>query len=187
MMIPQFGAGYSRTAAAAQLVSPSASFAGRAGEEILAMARAYAGDGSAFLARGDSVNAAASWSYGLGWLDAGEAVGLVTHPLLRLPRLEEADDRMQERLREKTERYRTLLGRALTSLEIAPDSGSQFFRAAEYVLAKSRDAYACGGVEGDERDALNALQQYSYGFGWLDAGIRCGLFRIRAHREIFTV
>jgi hypothetical protein len=157
------------------------------GEEILAMARAYAEDGSAFLAGGDWVNAAASWSYALGWLDAGEAVGLVTRSPLPLPRLEAPDDSLQERLGEKTQRYRILLERALASLEIAPDRGSRFFRAAEDSRGASRDAYASGRAEEDKGDRLQALQQYSYGFGWLDAGIRCGLFRIRAHREIFTV
>jgi len=187
MRITDFGAAYSRTVVTASIPAHAGSFAAGVGAEILAMARAYAEDGTAFLTSGNWVNAAAAFSYGLGWLDAGSTMGLTVHTPLTLPQLEEGDRERQGALIEKTARYHTLLDCALRALEVAPDPDTLYARAAEAFLAASRRAFVHGRTEEEEKNTLVALQQYSYAFGWLDAGVRAGLFRIREHREIFTV
>ena len=39
----------------------------------------------------------------------------------------------------------------------------------------------------DEDDPVNALASFSYGYGWLDAGVRMGLFSIPEDTELFTM
>ncbi|MDD1676153.1 MAG: DUF357 domain-containing protein [Methanomicrobiales archaeon] len=187
MKIADFGGAYSRTAATARVLTASGSFTSQVGEEILAMARAYAEDGSTFLTAGDLVNAAAAFSYGLGWLDAGKMLGVIGFPPFVLPQIEEEDGAWQDPLAEKTARYRTLLDCALNALEIAPDRDTIYARAADAFLAVAGDTLSRGRMLEEKGCNLPALLQYSYGFGWVDAGVRAGLFRIRAHREIFTV
>ncbi|TAJ43431.1 DUF357 domain-containing protein [Methanofollis fontis] len=90
-----------------------------------------------------------------------------------------------EHLAEKSGRYRRLLDQAIAALEPAPDPETPMHPAASRLLAEGRAALLRGSAEGDDDAA--ALAWYSYGFGWLDAGVQAGLFRIIASREIFTV
>jgi hypothetical protein len=36
-------------------------------------------------------------------------------------------------------------------------------------------------------DPVNALASFSYGYGWLDAGVRMGLFTVPDDTELFTI
>jgi len=36
-------------------------------------------------------------------------------------------------------------------------------------------------------DPVNALAAFSYGYGWLDAGVRMGLFAVPEDADLFTV
>lgn len=159
---------------------------------VLEMAQAYQKDGAAFYTKGDLVNAlAASW-YGAGWLHFGMASGLMicnsrnafcpfsgTSDTLPMP--------LTEKLREKTLRYDRLLNTALSSVECAGEpttishdfAGKILFIARLYAV-KGAGTRQAGGFE-------DALACFSYGHGWLDAGVTCGYFRILAYREIFTV
>jgi hypothetical protein len=154
------------------------------------MIEAYITDGDGFLAKNDIRNAYASYWYALGWMDAGIFLGLITAPpagiSLDFP-LYTATDPDKRSLVEKTERYRSLLGQALGSLEISSDGGSSLFPAAEKILGIAGSAY-CKGVALEEQERIaGALGAYSYGFAWLDAGARFGLFRIIKNRDIFTI
>ncbi|HNB03435.1 MAG TPA: DUF357 domain-containing protein, partial [Methanoregulaceae archaeon] len=61
------------------------------------------------------------------------------------------------------------------------------FAAADHFRETAISAYERG-ISLDEEDALaGALAAYSYGFAWLDAGVRFGLFRILRNRELFTI
>jgi hypothetical protein len=187
MRIPEFGQEYTRIAAAALIAPAEGTYAGQAGEEVIEMSRAYAKDGSAFLSSGDWVNAAAAYSYGLGWLTAGQKIGLVAGGTLAVPRLEEGETGQGDLLSEKTARYHHLLHLATGVLAIAPDSGSVYHKAAVEFLLTAQEALQAGRDLEERENQLDALARYSYAFGWLDAGVRAGLFRIRKHREIFTV
>lgn len=158
--------------------------------EILGMARAYHEDGITFLSRGDLPNALASFSYALGWLDAGSCLGLITSETCGLP-LQGSGKRSggieDARLSEKTGRYRSLLGTAIEELKSSPEYGSCLHDGGERFLMLARVFHEMGEYCERSGDVQSALAAYSYGFGWLDAGVRTGLFTIRNNRELFTI
>jgi len=154
------------------------------------MIDAYLADGNGFLARNDSVNAYASYWYALGWMDAGIFLGLISGPASGTqPDLTGCITTGPEIgvLHEKTTRYRSLLGQALESLDAAPEMGSSLFSAAEAMQGVARSWCNQGIVLEGSGTMAGALGAYSYGFAWLDAGVRFGLFRIMKNRELFTI
>ncbi len=89
-------------------------------------------------------------------------------------------------LEEKTDRYGDLLAEALDAAHpVAPPDTPLGEAAAEtYEMA---DSYLADGRHfRDEDDPVNALASFSYGYGWLDAGVRFGLFEIPDDTELFT-
>ncbi len=154
------------------------------------MIDAYIADGDGFLAKNDIRNAYASYWYALGWMDAGIFLGLISAPPpgipLDFPRYTAADPDTGS-LVEKTARYRSFLGQALESLEISSDEGSSLFPAAEKILGIAGSSFREGIVLEEQASIAGALGAYSYGFAWLDAGIRFGLFRIIQNRDLFTI
>ena len=157
---------------------------------FLEMADAYLADGDRFRSVGDLMNAYASYWYALGWLDAGTTLGLIVTPVPgSAPDYSRStqSDPDTVRVREKTTRYRSLLGRALESLKYAPEKDASLFAAAEQFMATAISAYERGLSLDQEHALAGALAAYSYGFAWLDAGVRFGLFRITRNRELFTI
>ena len=159
---------------------------------VMEMALAYQKDGAVFYSKGDLVNALAAFWYGAGWLHFGISSGLLhcdsqdpfcpfTGPLekLSLP--------LADKLQEKTLRYERLLDTARSSVECTGEpktisnafAGKVLFITAQYAVQGAR--YRKTGAYED------ALACFSYGHGWLDAGVTSGYFRITAHRDIFTV
>jgi hypothetical protein len=161
----------------------------RAAREAEEMAAAYLSDGRAFLAAGDAMNGLAAFTYAAGWLGAALSLGLLCGDVVpALPAFpEDAGALAGERVREKRSRYRGMLAGALEALECSPDPGSPLCPAAAALLGRAGDllgegdGHASAGREGD------ALACYSHGHGWLDAGVRAGLFRVLHSRELFTV
>jgi uncharacterized protein len=154
------------------------------------MIDAYLADGNGFLARHDTVNAHASYWYAFGWMDAGIFLGLISGPASALqPDLTGStlDGRDLSRLQEKTTRYRSLLMEALESIATAPEAGSSLCSAAEAMQGVARSWCNKGVILEKQGTMAGALGAYSYGFAWLDAGVRFGLFRIVKNRELFTI
>jgi hypothetical protein len=154
------------------------------------MIDAYLADGNGFLAGNDTVNAYASYWYALGWMDAGIFLGLISGPAsgmqpdLTGSTMNGADTGV---LHEKTIRYRSLIGQALESLDAAPEAGSSLCSAAETMQGVA-GSWCNQGIALEGRGIMaGALGAYSYGFAWLDAGVRFGLFRIIKNRELFTI
>ena len=158
---------------------------------VLRMSRAYESDGRTFFASGDLVNALASYWYGFGWLHFGISYGLLASPenpaCPNLGSCESIPPRLREKLAEKTGRYAHLLDTARCSVECAPDPATYSHDFSERVLfiaaiyaVQGRDYMKSGAME-------DALACFSYGHGWLDAGVTCGLFRIVAERDLFCV
>jgi hypothetical protein len=156
---------------------------------VLRMAESYLSDGRVFAARGDLVNAHASFAYAFGWLDAGAYLGLYrgwTVP----PSYDFAASiplSLADHLGEKTARYERLLSRALSSVDPAPDAETPMFSAACWLREVGCAALKEGRGHADKGRLASALGWYSYGYGWLDAGVQAGLFVITGSREIFTV
>lgn len=154
------------------------------------MIDAYLSDGNGFLAGNDMVNACASYWYALGWLDAGVFLGLISAPGPGIDRDFSGNtltDPDIGRLQEKTIRYRSLLLDALASLEASPEMGSSLYSAAEKMHWVATGYCHQGTILEGQGTVAGALGAYSYGFAWLDAGVRFGLFRIKKNRELFTI
>lgn len=155
--------------------------------EIREMIQSYLEDAQVFHTRSDLVNEFASLAYAHGWLDAaiflGYIVGLA--PELFLPEDTEIPGILHDRLQEKSTRYSRMLQDAIDSIEIAPEPGSPLFKAAEFVLKKAEESYFRTNSHHPAAYAKE-LGWLSYGYGWLDAGLRAGLYRITANPHLFT-
>jgi hypothetical protein len=140
----------------------------------------------------DSVNALAAFAYGLGWLHFGHASGLLAAGQARPGCLfdgpfDPVPVSQQEKRDEKSGRYARLLATALASVTPSPDPSTP----AHALAVKVRfiaDLY----LQQGNRHLSNGLNEdalacFSYGHGWLDAGVQAGLFSIHANRGIFTV
>jgi hypothetical protein len=160
-------------------------------EAVLVMARAYENDGRIFLISGDPLNALASAWYGSGWLHFGITYGFLEMSLpVGCPFLspcESLPPSFAQNLEEKTRRYQRLLDTARASVECAgePATASNGFSKKVLFIAA---LYAAQGArylgDGTYEDALAC---FSYGHGWLDAGVTSGLFLITDHHDLFTV
>ncbi len=175
---------------AAAITIPERSLLMPLARELLGMAHAYRSDGITFLRNGDPVNALAAFCYGLGWLDAGCGLGLLIPAAGCRYGLWEAEvfpGETSDQLREKTARYEILLARALGAVEPAPEQDS----IASSISHRIRLIAAIHADEGHTAafrgNLPRALALFSYGHGWLDAGVRAGLFRITGSREIFAL
>ncbi|MDD1728542.1 MAG: DUF357 domain-containing protein [Methanospirillum sp.] len=153
--------------------------------EIREMISSYLTDALVFYQREDQVNEYASLAYAHGWLDAALFLGFIdgSSPPLLLPDAGIIPCDQHDRLMEKRGRYNQMLGEALDSIELAPESGSPLYVAAIKIREKAERA-----MIGISQDAgyVQELGRLSYGYGWLDAGLRAGLFRILANPHLFT-
>jgi hypothetical protein len=158
--------------------------------EFLVMIHAYHEDGITFLRDGDLPNALASFAYALGWLDAGSRLGLIGGESCGLPTMGNGNDPGDvdgNRLAEKTRKYHRLLEAAMQDLVPASEQGSCLCETEEKILMIARIGLAYGEYHERSGDTSSALAEYSYSFGWLDAGVRTGLFRIMNQRDLFTI
>ena len=90
-------------------------------------------------------------------------------------------------LKEKTDRYETLLAEALEAAEIVPPAGTPLHEAALDCEEMARSYLEDGRHFRAVDDPVNALAAFSYGHGWMDAGARVGLFAVPTEGELFTV
>ena len=158
---------------------------------VLEMARAYESDGISFFASGDPVNALAGFYYGFGWLHFGLSSGLLTITASPgcpfLEHQEVLQPEYRKKLEEKACRYADLLDTALSSVKCAPDSATISHGFAERIFSVAAVYARRGDYLMKSGLHENALASFSYGHGWLDAGVTAGLFRILAERDLFTV
>ncbi|MDV0444329.1 DUF357 domain-containing protein [Methanorbis rubei] len=189
MLIQTYGEKYQTAASAATATAPADTAVGSTAAEILEMVSCYAYDGMVFYRKGDLVNASASFAYGYGWLDAGCMLGFLNGTTSTGPSeiTEKIPEALHEHLAEKTRRYKRMLTEAAGCVVILPDTETPMYRAAVKVQAivtaefnRANDIFSTG-------DEMNALAHFSYGYGWLDCGVRSGLFGITGDRHLFTI
>ena len=176
--------------AAQTFIPPEGSILRHCARDTGGMVSAYYRDGIEFLSRGDRTNALASFSYAMGWMDAGICLGLLSSEDCGIPLCTASEPRSgyeSGTLREKTSRYHSLLSRALISLEPAPEPDTCLSAGGARILLVGEVFLAWGEVCEASGDDEGALAAYSYGFGWLDAGVRTGLFRVQLNRDLFTI
>ncbi|OPX66291.1 MAG: hypothetical protein A4E37_02243 [Methanoregulaceae archaeon PtaB.Bin056] len=170
-------------------VLPGTIFSSVAGE-LQEMAESYLRDGDHFEARGDCVNALASWSYALGWLDAGAGLGLIDapgrdHQWIFCEVVLPANTAF--RLLEKVRRYHMLLSTAIKAAVPAPEPGTVTSDAANRFILVAGVFREYGNFFHLSGKVPNALGSFSYGHAWLDAGVRAGLLRVDGPRDVFAV
>jgi hypothetical protein len=90
-------------------------------------------------------------------------------------------------LQEKTDRYESLLDRAVAAADPAPPEGTPLATAAADCQEMARSYLEDGRHFREEDDDVNALAAFSYGHAWLDAGARVGLLDVPRENELFTV
>jgi uncharacterized protein len=159
-----------------------------AGEAAL-MVRSYLGDGDAFLKAGTIRDGLASYAYALGWHDAATSLGLfegsVLGPEVLLPFLHDLPpDRL---LPAKREKYADMLCRALACVFPLPDRASCLYPEAVRVLALVQSSREQGERMSSTGHDTGALVWLSYGYGWLDHGVRAGIIGIDGDRSLFTI
>jgi hypothetical protein len=90
-------------------------------------------------------------------------------------------------LEEKTDRYGEMLTDALAAAEIAVPEGTPAHDAAVECREMAVSYLEDGEHFREAEDPVNALASFSYGYGWLDCGVRIGLFSVPEESELFTV
>lgn len=192
MRIAEYGTMLASVLTATTYSAPEGTPMGRTGQAVIRMASAYESDGRMFLSGDDPVNALAAFLYGLGWLHCGIASGLLDYsgkgpecpfatPAENVPASQYL------KLDEKTGRYANLLTTAIASVTPSPAPGTRAHVFAQQVLFIAGIYLQRGNREAGEGRPEEGLSCFSYGHGWLDAGVECGLYSIHANREIFTV
>ncbi len=182
---------FTSTLSSTGIPSPENTCINRIAASVLEMARAYESDGITFFMSGDPVNALAGFYYGFGWLHFGLSSGLLTITLPQKCPLWEPLEKLQSqhsvKLEEKAYRYAHLLDTALSSLIYAPDPSTTSHDFAKRIHSVAHVYAGHGNYQMKSGLLEDALANFSYGHGWLDAGVTAGFFRIVAERDLFTV
>jgi hypothetical protein len=89
-------------------------------------------------------------------------------------------------LAEKTDRYGRMLADALAAATVAVPPGTPLGDAAAEVEEMAGSYLEDGRHFREADDPVNALASFSYGYGWLDAGVRMGLFEVPDDTDLFT-
>jgi hypothetical protein len=178
-----------RTDGISQGIAPRSALSILAGD-ISEMVTAYRYDGISFFQAGDRVNSLAGCWYALGWLDTGCCLGLLKTPHFNRtwPDVTGTFDKdNQVRLDEKTGRYENMLGRAIQSVNSAPEQNTDAYVIADRLLVVARLFHSWGTYSINRKESGFPLACFSYGYGWLDCGVRTGFFRICGSRDLFTI
>ena len=81
-------------------------------------------------------------------------------------------------LEAKTDRYGEMLDSALSAVAVAVPEGSPLYEAARECVEMAESYLTDGRHFREADDPVNALAAFSYGYGWLDCGVRVGLFHV---------
>jgi len=175
---------------------PRDTILGKLAGKITLMASSYESDGLTFLASGDQVNALASFWYAFGWLHFGITYGLITGGDVTGPgsascpvpgSSESFPPGYRAALTEKTLRYQRLLSIARSSVVCSPEQETVTGDFSQRVLFIAGVYEKQGGACISSGNNEDALASFSYGHGWLDAGVTAGLFHITEEHDLFTV
>ncbi|WP_136588817.1 DUF357 domain-containing protein [Salinigranum halophilum] len=90
-------------------------------------------------------------------------------------------------LQEKTDRYERMLADALSAATVAVPPDTPLGAAAGECEEMARSYLEDGRHFRADDDLVNALASFSYGYGWLDAGVRMGLFAVPDDSHLFTM
>jgi hypothetical protein len=86
----------------------------------------------------------------------------------------------------KVDQYERMLADALAAAEVAVPLDSPLGVAAADCREMADSYLEDGRHFRADGDPVNALAAFSYGYGWLDAGVRFGLFAVPDDSDLFT-
>ena len=92
-----------------------------------------------------------------------------------------------EALKAKAQKDIGTTKRALDKLKIIAPERSHLRKMAEDCLSMAKAYYNDAVHFFEKGDYINAFACVNYAHGWLDAGVRAGLFRVLSSRDLFTV
>ncbi|MHC1593184.1 MAG: DUF357 domain-containing protein [Methermicoccaceae archaeon] len=90
------------------------------------------------------------------------------------------------KLKERVEKYEDMLGCALGEVEVAAMDNSFLFRAGHDLIEMARAYHGDGLFFMEKQEYTRALVCFSYGHGFLDAGVRLGVLRAKS-ASLFTI
>jgi len=90
-------------------------------------------------------------------------------------------------LEEKTDRYEGMFADALAAATVAVPESTPLGDAAAEIREMALSYLEDGRHFREDDDPVNALAAFSYGYGWLDAGVRLGLFEVPDDTDLFTI
>jgi len=85
-----------------------------------------------------------------------------------------------------TKKYRELLEKALDTIKINIENESFLKDMAKNYQEMTKNYLEDGKVLEEKKDYIRALASYSYAYGWIDSGVRIGLF-YGTDRNLFTL
>ena len=85
-----------------------------------------------------------------------------------------------------TKKYRELLEKALDTIKINIENESFLKDMAKNYQEMAKNYLEDGKVLEKKKDYIRALASYSYAYGWIDSGVRIGLF-YGTDRKLFTL
>lgn len=85
-----------------------------------------------------------------------------------------------------TKKYRELLEKALDTIKINIENESFLKDIARNYQEMAKNYLEDGKVLEEKKDYIRALASYSYAYGWIDSGVRIGLF-YGTDRNLFTL
>lgn len=91
-----------------------------------------------------------------------------------------------EEIKEYTIKYRNLLEKAINTIKINIENESFLREMAIDYLSMAKNYLEDGKVFQEKEDYKRALASFSYAYGWIDAGVRIGLF-YGIDRNMFTL
>ena len=87
---------------------------------------------------------------------------------------------------EYSTKYRLLLEKALDTIKINIENDSYLKEIANDFLSMSKNYLEDGKHFEEKKDFARALASFSYAYGWIDSGVRLGLF-YGIDRDMFTL
>jgi len=83
-------------------------------------------------------------------------------------------------------KYRLLLEKAINTIKINIENESFLKEMANDYLSMAKNYLSDGIALEEKKDYIKALASFSYAYGWIDAGVRIGLF-YGVDRNLFTL
>lgn len=88
---------------------------------------------------------------------------------------------------EKLDKYFDVTNRAINKVKLVDSVKIDAKKMAEDFLDMAKRYFSDAKYFRDKKDYVNAFAALNYAHGWLDAGVRIGLFDVDFDNELFTV